>query len=207
MFRHKCGNVIGSYFRSVCLSVRCLAPKWCILELWLLQVTNRKDNARSRTIQSVCVCVAILPSDGHQNWLKRDVDDAITARSALRKVLFFSLRQTVGFDRPFVKRFALCYQTVVCLSVCLSGCPVCLSVTLVYCGQTVGWIKMKLGVQVGLGHDHIVLDGDPAPCPEKGAEPSPNFRPMSINLFVAKRLDGSRCHLVRRYALAQAALC
>jgi len=27
----------------------------------------------------------------------------------------------------------------------------CLSVTLVYCGQTVGWIKMKLGVQVGLG--------------------------------------------------------
>jgi len=29
-------------------------------------------------------------------------------------------------------------------------CPVCLSVTLVYCGQTVGWIKMKLGMQVGL---------------------------------------------------------
>jgi len=26
------------------------------------------------------------------------------------------------FGRPFVKRFALCYQTVVCLSVC----PVCL---------------------------------------------------------------------------------
>jgi len=31
--------------------------------------------------------------------------------------------------RPFVKRFALRY---------LSDCPVCLSVTLVYCGQTVG---------------------------------------------------------------------
>jgi len=31
------------------------------------------------------------------------------------------------FGRPFVKRFALCYQTVVCLSypVCLSVCPVC----------------------------------------------------------------------------------
>jgi len=28
------------------------------------------------------------------------------------------------FGRPFVKRFALCYRTVVCLSVCLS-CPVC----------------------------------------------------------------------------------
>ena len=40
------------------------------------------------------------------------------------------------FGRPFVKRFALCYHTISCLSV--------LSVTLVYCGQTVGWIKMKL---------------------------------------------------------------
>ena len=56
------------------------------------------------------------------------------------------------FGRPFVKRFALCYWTVVCLS-CLSVCPVlsvCLSVTLVYCGQTVGWIKMPLGTEVGL---------------------------------------------------------
>jgi len=42
----------------------------------------------------------------------------------------------------------------------------CLSVTLVYCGQTVGWIKTKLGKVVGLGH--IVLDGDPAPL-RKGA--------------------------------------
>ena len=33
-----------------------------------------------------------------------------------------------------------------------------LSVTLVYCGQTVGWIKMKLGMPVGLGPGHIVLD-------------------------------------------------
>jgi len=60
---------------------------------------------------------------------------------------------------PFVKRFALCYRTVV-LSVLT-----CLSVTLVYmyCGQTIGWIKMKLGMEIGLGPRHIVLDGDPAP--------------------------------------------
>ena len=38
-----------------------------------------------------------------------------------------------------------------------------LSVTLVYCGQTVGWIKMKLGTEVGLGPCHIVSDGNPAP--------------------------------------------
>jgi len=42
------------------------------------------------------------------------------------------------FGRPFVKRFSLCYRTVVCLSV--------LSVTLVYCGQMAGWIKMLLGM-------------------------------------------------------------
>jgi len=35
----------------------------------------------------------------------------------------------------------------------------------VYCGQTAGWIKMALGTEVGLGPDHIVLDGDPAPLP------------------------------------------
>jgi len=46
------------------------------------------------------------------------------------------------------------YGTVVCL--------VCLSVTLVHCGQTVGWIKIPLGMEVGLGPGQIVLDGDPA---------------------------------------------
>jgi len=73
------------------------------------------------------------------------------------------------FGRPFVKRFALCYHTVVCLSV-LS----CLSVTLVYCDQTVGRIKTKLGTQVGHGTGHIVLDGVPAPPPPKGGR-APHF--------------------------------
>jgi len=54
---------------------------------------------------------------------------------------------SVIFGRPFVKRFTLGYRTVVCLF--------CLSVTLVYCGQTVGWIKMKLGMQVGVGTGHV----------------------------------------------------
>ena len=70
-----------------------------------------------------------------------------------------------------------------------------LSVTFVHCGQTVERIKTKLDMQVGLGPGHIVLDGD-QPHPQKGGEaPLPNFRPMSI---VAKRLDGSTCHLVLR---------
>jgi len=45
-------------------------------------------------------------------------------------------------------------------------CPVCLSVTLMYCGQTVGRIKMPLGTEVDLGPGGIVLDGDPAPPKE-----------------------------------------
>jgi len=61
------------------------------------------------------------------------------------------------------KTVPLCYRTVVC--------PVCLSVTLVYCGQTVGWIKMKLGMVVGLDPGHIVLDEDSAPPPKIGGQP------------------------------------
>ena len=53
---------------------------------------------------------------------------------------------------------------------------------------------MKLGMQVGLGPGHIVLDENLAPSP-------PNFRPMSI---VAKRLDGSRWHLAWKWASVQA---
>jgi len=63
-----------------------------------------------------------------------------------------------------------------------------LSVTFVYCGQTVGRITVNLSMRVGLSPRHIVLDGDSAP--QKGAQ-----SPMSV---VAKRLDALRCHLVWR---------
>ena len=53
----------------------------------------------------------------------------------------------------------------------------------IYCGQTAAWIKMPLGMEVGLGPGHIVLDGDPASPPQK-AGTAPQFRPMST---VAKR--------------------
>ena len=48
-----------------------------------------------------------------------------------------------------------------------------------------GWIKMALGIEVGLGPGHIVLDGDPASLPKKRAE-HPHFRPIYI---VVKWLD------------------
>ena len=78
------------------------------------------------------------------------------------------------FGRPFVRRFAFCYRSVVCLS-CLSV----LTVTLVYCGQTVRRIKMKLDTQVGLGPGHIVLVGDSAAPPPKGHSP-PIFGPYLL---------------------------
>jgi len=33
-----------------------------------------------------------------------------------------------------------------------------------------GWMKMPLGVEVGLGPGNFVLDGDPAPLPQKGGQ-------------------------------------
>jgi len=58
----------------------------------------------------------------------------------------------------------------------------------------VEWIKMALGMDVGLGAGHIVLDKDPAPLPKKGGR-APDFWPIFI---VAKRLYALRCHLVWR---------
>ena len=56
-------------------------------------------------------------------------------------------------------------------------CPVCLSVCLY--GQTLGWIKMPLGTEVGLGPDDIMLDEDPAPHSERGTA-APTFRPTFL---------------------------
>ena len=49
-------------------------------------------------------------------------------------------------------------------------------------------------MEVGLDPGDFVLDGNPAPFPEKGTA-APNFWSMSI---VAKKLDASGYHLVRR---------
>jgi len=86
------------------------------------------------------------------------------------------------------------FWATVCLSV--------LSVTMVCCGQTHGWIKMKFGTEVGLGPGHIVLEGTQLLLPNRVT--APNFRPMSV---VAKRLNGLRCHLKRWQTSAQATLC
>jgi len=61
---------------------------------------------------------------------------------------------------------------------CLSVLSV-LSVTFVHCGQTVGRIKMKLGMQVGLGPGHCVRWGSSSPSPKGGRSP-PIFGPYLL---------------------------
>jgi len=70
------------------------------------------------------------------------------------------------------------FSTTVCqmvrpmLSDGCAVCPVCLSVLSVYCSQSVGWIKTKVGsgTEVGLGPGHIVL-GCPPAVPKYEAQP------------------------------------
>jgi len=62
------------------------------------------------------------------------------------------------------------------------------------CGKMAGRIMMPLAREVGLDPSDIVLDGDPAPLPNKGAEP-PSFWSMCM---VAKCLDGSRWNMAWR---------
>jgi len=42
-------------------------------------------------------------------------------------------------------------------------------------GQMAAWIKMPLSMEVGLGPDDIVLDGDPGPRPQKWGSASPSI--------------------------------
>ena len=74
-----------------------------------------------------------------------------------------------------------------------------------YCGQTALCIKMPLGVEVSLSPlspGDFVLDGDPAPHQKEGGAPQ-----FLARGYCDQTADGSRWHLVWRYASAQATLC
>jgi len=109
-----------------------------------------------------------------------------------------SIRRTV-FGRPFVKRFALCYRSVVC-PVCLSVCPVC-DVRALWPNS---WTDQDETWHAGRPRPwpHSVKWGPISPPPKGGG--APNFRPISV---VAKWLHVSRCHFIWRKDLAQATLC
>jgi len=63
------------------------------------------------------------------------------------------------------------------------------------CGQTARWIKMPLDCEVGLHWLHCVRWGPSSPSPKGHSPPPKRNWPMFV---VAKRLDGSRCNLLRR---------
>ena len=96
------------------------------------------------------------------------------------------------FGRPFIKRFDLCYRTVLMQSVC----PAC-NVGVLW---TNGWMDQDKTWHGGRPRPwpHCVRWG-PALPKKGGTQPPPNFRPMSD---VAKWLDGSRCHTVARRDLS-----
>jgi len=75
------------------------------------------------------------------------------------------------FGRPFVERFALSHGTFVCLSVlsCLSVC----NVGGLWPNSYIDY-RMPLDMQVGLVPGDVVLDGNPAPPPERGTA-APHF--------------------------------
>jgi len=71
------------------------------------------------------------------------------------------------FGQPFVKRFTLCYQTVVC-----HVCPVC-DVGVLWPN---GWMDEDATWYGGRPRPRRLLDGDPAPPPQKGGR-GPQFSP------------------------------
>jgi len=78
--------------------------------------------------------------------------------------------------RPFVKRFALCYRSVVCLA-----CPVCLSVCDVRALWPNGWMDQDETLHAGRPRPwpHCMSWGPSSPSP-KGAQPPPIFGPYLL---------------------------
>jgi len=48
------------------------------------------------------------------------------------------------------------------------------------CGQMAAWIKMSVGMELGLGSGDFVLHGDPASPPKKGGSEPPIFSPCLL---------------------------
>ena len=97
---------------------------------------------------------------------------------ALYTVYFASFCNTaiffIFFGRPFVKRFALYYRTVVCLNVCLS-CPVC-NVGVLWPND---WTDQDETWHAGRPRPWPHSDSGPLP-PQAHSHPSPIFGPYLL---------------------------
>jgi len=104
---------------------------------------------------------------GHPSQLLLNICSNIPLSFNDAVLLTFLKTLLLIFGRPFIKRFTLCYETVVS-----PVCPV-LSVYNVGVLWPNGWMDQDETWHegIGLGPGHIVLDGDPAPPPPKGHSP------------------------------------
>ena len=135
--------------------------------------------ARFCAIMCRSIIVLLLPFYGHYrvnlHWPASAVKKFANDWSSV-------LQAECRFGWPFVKRFALCYQTVIC--------PVC-DVRALWPN---GWTVQDETWHAGMPWPwpHCVRWAPSSPSPKGGQSP---FRPISV---AAKWLDGSRCHLVWR---------
>ena len=83
----------------------------------------------------------------------------------------------------------------------MSQCLSVLSLTLVYCGQTVGRIKMKLDTQVGLGPGHTMTQ---VCFPHRGTATPP---PFLAHICCGEMALLIKMPLGMEVGLAQATLC
>ena len=160
-------------FSSLQITDCCFQP--CLRIKFILSVSSRPSHSRSHSshlahdtsVTISCLLTAHFwltthfPQDCLWTW----------SRSPMLNLMSPSCIHWPWFPKnKWVKYFKV-FERTVCKMVrpMLSDhCPVCLPVTLGYYGQTAGWIKIKLGMEVGLDPSHIVSDGDPAPYPRKG---------------------------------------
>jgi len=139
------------------------------------------------TVQ-LCIKQCTLDLDNGTNYktLMYSIPDC-TANTFERGFAIFDGKRDVNCIKPMFFGAAVCntvrpmlsHRCLSVLSVCLSVGLFVLSVTLVHSGQTVGWIKMKLGTQVGLEPGHCVR-WEPSSLPQRGT--APNFGKYLLGL-------------------------
>jgi len=117
-------------------------------------------------------------ADDHSRLL--EWEDQVQKLKAKVVLIIFSYLHMHGHCAHTISFAFLCFWATItsgCALLCYGTVVLCvLSVSLVYCGQTVGWIQMPLGTEVGLG------PGGSSPTERGTAAPS-TFAVFFLHLF------------------------
>jgi len=135
--------------------------------------------------------VGLVPAD-----IALDGDPATPPKKGAEPLPNFRPTSTVA-KRLDGSRWHLAWRWIVVQAkLCQMAEPPPQSSAHVYCGQTAGWIKMALGMEMDLDRGHIVLYRDPAPLPKQGTETPKNLFRTFLLTGLLKKLDAPRFHLV-----------